>query len=166
MSEAVQTIYAPPVRPIRLSLYARLIALAIAAGCVGVIATAIYLRPSPDGTGTHQGLGFLPCTMLLTTGAPCPSCGMTTSFSWFYRGDLVASFWVQPGGFVLAWLTGMLLIYALYEAWTGRPIHRLLKFLPVRVWVIVGVVVLAFGWGWKIMIHLGGVDGWRSSIGG
>ena len=115
MSEVVPIIYAPPVRPVRLSFYERLIALAIAGGCAGVIATAMYLRPSPDGTGTHQGLGFLACTMLATTGIPCPSCGMTTSFAWFYRGNLAASFWVQPGGFVLAWLTGMLLIYALYE---------------------------------------------------
>lgn len=166
MSEVVPIIYAPPVRPVRLSAYARLITLAIACGCAGVIATALYLRPSPDGVGTHQGLGFLACTMLQTTGMPCPSCGMTTSFAWFYRGNLAASFWVQPAGFVLAWLTGMVLIYGLYEAFTGRPIHRLLRFVPVRLWVIMGVVALAFGWGWKIIIHLGGMDGWRSPIGG
>jgi hypothetical protein len=166
MSEAVPTIYAPPTRPVRLSLYERLIALVIAGGCAGVIATAIHLRPSPDGTGTHQGLGFLSCTMLQTTGIPCPSCGMTTSFAWFYRGSLVASFWVQPAGFVLAWLTGVLLAYSLYEAVTARPIHRLLRFVPMRVWVIAGVAVLAFGWGWKIMIHLWGIDGWKSPMGG
>ncbi len=166
MSEAVPTIYAPPVRPVRLSLYERLIALAIAGGCAGVIATAVHLRPSPDGTGTHQGLSFLPCTMLATTGIPCPSCGMTTSFAWFYRGNLAASFWVQPGGFVLAWLTGMMVIYALYEGLSARPIHRLLRYLPVRIWITVGAAVLAFGWGWKIIIHLGGMDGWKSSMGG
>lgn len=166
MSDAVPAIYAPPIRPVRLSLYGRLIALAVALGCAGVIATAVHLRPSADGTGTHQGLGFLACTMLQTTGIPCPSCGMTTSFAWFYRGNLAASFWVQPGGCALAWATGMLLIYALYEALTGRPIHRLLRFLPLRIWVIIGAVVLAFGWGWKIIIHSGGMDGWRSAMGG
>ena len=160
MSEAIPTIYAPPIRPVRLSLYGRALALALAAGCAIVIATAINLRPSPEGVGTHQGLGFLSCTMLSTTGIPCPSCGMTTSFAWFYRGNAVASFWVQPGGCILALLTGMTLIYALYEGLTGRPIHRLLRYVPPRFWVLTAAAVLAFGWGWKIIIHLGGVDGW------
>ena len=166
MSETVPIIYAPPVRPIRLSAYERLIAFAVAAACIGLTATALRLHPSPDGTGTHQGLGFLPCTMLLTTGIPCPSCGMTTSFAWFCRGNLAASFWVQPAGFVLAWLTGILLVYSLYEAITARPIHRLLRLVPIRVLVAVAMGVLAFGWGWKIIIHLWGIDGWKTPLGG
>lgn len=166
MSETAPIIYAPPTRPVRLSLYARLVALAIAAGCAGVIGTALSLHPSPDGTGTHRGMGFLACTMLQTTNIPCPSCGMTTSFAWFFRGNLAASFWVQPGGFVLAWLMGMVLLYALYESLTGRPVHRLLRFVPGRFWILGLAGVLAFGWAWKIIIHLTGTDGWRSAVGG
>ncbi len=153
-------IYAPPSRALRLGVYGRVIALAVAAGCAILIVTAFRLRPSPDGVGTHQGMGFLPCTMLVTTGIPCPTCGMTTSFAWFFKGNILASFYVQPGGFALAWGTGVVLLWSLYEVVTGRPIHRLARYIPPKVWIIGGSLALAFSWGWKIIIHLCGVDGW------
>jgi hypothetical protein len=85
---------------------------------------------------------------------------MTTSFAWFYKGNFVASLYVQPGGFLLAYTTAVVCLFAAYEAITGRPVHRLLKAIPTRVWVILFCGILAFGWGWKIIIHLRQVDGW------
>src|SRR3954447_16098360 len=56
--------------------------LAGVAVCLGtVLGVACWLRPDPRGMGTHQQLGLPPCTFYLYTDVPCPSCGMTTSFT-------------------------------------------------------------------------------------
>lgn len=160
VQQAVPTIYAPPANPMRISLYARAIALVIAVGCAAVILIAMRLHPAHDGSGTHQELGLLPCSMLMTTGIPCPSCGMTTSFAWFFSGNLLAAFYVQPAGFVAAYFTGAIMLLAGYESITARPIHRLARFLSLRFWIITGLAIFLAGWAWKIVIHLAGVDGW------
>src|SRR5438552_8317037 len=73
---------------------------------LAVLIMAVRLPPNPDGVGTHQAMGFQKCEFMYRTGLPCPSCGMTTSFAWFVCGNWIASFYVQPMGFVLALLTG------------------------------------------------------------
>ena len=160
VSNAAPTIYAPPTRPNRISVYSRLLAFTVSASSIALMTAAVRLRPSPDGIGTHRGMGFLPCNMLVTTGIPCPTCGMTTSFAWFFKGNLLASFYVQPGGFLLALGTGVIALWALYEAVTGRPIHRMVRYLPPKPLLIVGSMALALSWGWKIIIHVYGLDGW------
>ncbi len=160
MQEAVPTIYAPPTTPVRLSLYARCIALVVAAACATLVVTALRLTPAPEGVGTHTDLGYLACNMLLKSGVPCPTCGMTTSFAWFFRGNLVASAYIQPAGFVAALLVAMILPLALYEAITARPIHRLLKYLPGKMLLLTGAGIFLLGWGWKILIRIAGMDGW------
>ena len=79
----------------------------------------------------------------LTTGIPCPSCGMTTSFAWFYHGNLPASFYVQPAGFLAAYLTFAVGFFALYQALTARPVYRLLRLVPLRLSVILALSLLA-----------------------
>jgi hypothetical protein len=66
-----------------------------------ILALSIELEPSADGHGTHKQLGLPACGFLSITGYPCPSCGITTSFSYFVRGDLLDALRVQPFGFVL-----------------------------------------------------------------
>ena len=85
---------------------------------------------------------------------------MTTSIAWFARGRLLASFYLQPMGFVIAVVAGMTLWAGAYMAMTGRPVHRLLRFLPARYYLLplFGFWILA--WVWKIGIHLTGHDGW------
>jgi hypothetical protein len=41
------------------------------------------------------------CGFLAVTGLPCPQCGMTRSFVYAARLDLVASFFYSPGGLAL-----------------------------------------------------------------
>src|SRR4051794_11804780 len=93
-------IYSPPQIRHRLSLGGRLIAATTAAACLIALTMASMAHPSHAGVGTHERFGLLPCYFLLTTHLPCPSCGMTTSFAWFVRGNWIASFYVQPMGFV------------------------------------------------------------------
>src|ERR1700743_937593 len=98
----VPAIYSPKFAHPRLQLAGRALAGAIALGCLSVLCIARILTPSPEGVATHTEMHLEPCYFLIHTGIPCPSCGMTTSFSWFTRGNLAASFYIQPMGCVLA----------------------------------------------------------------
>jgi hypothetical protein len=161
-------IYSPRLVYTRVGFFGRLLSLALSVGCVSLLVVAARLTPSPTGIGTHTALGLQRCDFERRTGLPCPSCGMTTSFAWFVRGNLPASVYVQPMGAVLAALAACVFWVGLYITFTGRPVHRLLTMAPVGfdlptrvVWILFALTMLA--WGWKIAIHLGKVDGWTAS---
>jgi hypothetical protein len=145
----------------RVSGWGRLLAGSLAAVCLGLLITAARLTPNPNGLGTHRELGLDQCAFLERTGLPCPSCGMTTSFAWFARGNLLASIYVQPMGAMLAALSGMMVWAGAYIAITARPVHRLLSAMRPRYHVIPLLVLAVLAWGWKIFIHLHGIDGWK-----
>ena len=63
---------------------------------------AIQTTPDPRGFGTHQRFGFAPCVIRNQLSIPCPSCGMTTSFSHFVRGQIRQSAKANTTGLVLA----------------------------------------------------------------
>jgi hypothetical protein len=139
----------------------RLAALGLALACLAVLVQAARLTPDPTGLGTHTQMGLQPCYMVAVFGLPCPTCGMTTSFAWFARGNIAASFYVQPMGCVLAVLTVVTFWTALYIAATGRAAYRLILFIPTRYYVapLLGWALAA--WAWKIFIHTAGIDGWH-----
>ena len=139
----------------------RLLAGAIAGCCLAVLVIAAWLAPSPDGFGTHRAMGLDACAFLARTGLPCPACGMTTSFAWFVRGNVVASLYVQPMGTALAGIAAATVWVGLYVAATGRPLHRLLQVVPDRLWLVPLLSLAVAAWGWKMYIHLHGIDGWR-----
>src|SRR5687767_7006253 len=105
MSTAAPLIYVPNPGPVRAPWFARLIALAVAAGALSVLLTAAWLEPSSRGVGTHVALGMQPCAFLERTGVPCAGCGMTTSFALLVRGRVLSSFIAQPFGMILCFLT-------------------------------------------------------------
>ena len=150
----------PPTAP-DLTRGTRILLLALAVGCLAVLITAATLTPDPAGLGTHAELGLAPCGFLTRTGLPCLSCGMTTSFAWFVRGNLLASFYVQPMGCVLALATAMTFWIALYGAITAKPIGRLLAQLQDRYYVAPLLALAILAWAWKMFVHLRGIDGWR-----
>lgn len=63
---------------------------------------ALALEPDSRGFGTHEQLGLPPCTVRMISGLPCPSCGMTTSFSHFVQGEFVQAARANFAGLVLA----------------------------------------------------------------
>jgi hypothetical protein len=75
-----------------------------AAGLVAVFTIAALIHPyTADGQalkmGAHTRLGMPPCEFYVAFGKPCPSCGLTTRFALFIRGDLGNAFranWVGP----------------------------------------------------------------------
>jgi hypothetical protein len=145
----------------RVSIGGRVLATAIAAGCLGVLITAAVLVPSPTGVGTHTAMGLRPCQFLATTGLPCPGCGMTTSFSWFARGNIEASLYVQPMGTMLALLVAATFWGALYVSLTARPAYRLAQRIPSRYYLMYLPSLAIMAWAWKIWIRVHYFDGWH-----
>jgi hypothetical protein len=126
-----------------------LLALALAAPLL--IATG--LEPDPRGYGTHTQLGLPPCHFAWVTGRPCPSCGMTTAFTWFVRGALGRSWRANPAGCLLAGATVGVVPWLLAAAAVGRPfgarsLERPLVGLAAAV-VVVGLV------SWAVRLVLG-----------
>jgi uncharacterized protein DUF2752 len=161
MSQAVPAIYSGPNPTPSLSAGGRMVSLIISAACLSVLLVAARLTPNPNGEGTHTALGMKECQFLARTGLPCPSCGMTTSFAFFVRGNLPASLYVQPMGTVLAILATLTFWAALYVGITGKPIARLMRIIPSRYYLVPLMAWAVIAWGWKIFIHLRGIDGWR-----
>lgn len=81
---------------------ARLLLLALSFGLLLGFGVACKLSPNKKGFGTHQQLGLPPCSLKVIVGIPCPSCGMTTSFSHYVRGNWVESAKANWAGLFLA----------------------------------------------------------------
>jgi hypothetical protein len=160
MQSAVPAIYVMRGPPARLSASERFFAAAISACALALLIVAASLTPNALGLGTHRDLGLAECGFLQKTGLPCPACGMTTSFAWFARGNFIASIYIQPMGALLAAMSAMAVWAGAWIAITGRPAHRLISSFSSRQ-TFVGLLGFALAaWGWKIFIHLRGIDGW------
>jgi hypothetical protein len=161
METTLPAIFSPRVEPVKVGLWGRLLWLGVCGFCLWLLVTAARLSPSPTGMGTHTQLGLDECQFALRTGIPCPSCGMTTSFAWFVRGNFPASVYVQPMGFLLAVGTVVTFWAGLYVVATGRSVYRLVSLGPSRYYVSLFMALAIAAWAWKIFIHLHGIDGWR-----
>jgi hypothetical protein len=157
----VPAIFSPRLQLKVVGIPGRFLALAIGLTCLTVMVTAARLTPNPTGMGTHIQLGMDQCPFALRTGLPCPCCGMTTSFAWLARGNLLASFYIQPMGALLGLLTILTTWASFYVAATGRPVYRLIALGPSRYYAPGLLAWAIFAWGWKIFIHLHGIDGWH-----
>ena len=134
----------------RTRLWASLVLL----GSTGVLGIAIYLPPAEKGYGTHEKLGFQRCGMIIVSGLPCPSCGMTTAFSHTVRGQLISAFLAQPAGFALALACVATVFVSGRVVILGRwPRVNLLFLTPYRLFL--GLLVLLLGgWGFKLFVGL------------
>lgn len=104
-------------------------------------------RGAEQRMGTHQQLGLPPCTFLLATGLPCPSCGLTTSFSYTVRGDLVNGARANWVGVLLCLGCGLAVPWAVASAVAGRTL--MVKSLErLVVYSVTALMVLLFvRWG-------------------
>ncbi len=130
----------------------RLIALITAFALLTLLGVAAYLNPDSRGMGTHEQLDLKECTFLVSTGHPCATCGMTTSFAHAAEGNLRASFLAQPFGFLLALASATGFWIALHVAVTGsraaQPFRVLLR--PRQLWMLAGL--LASAWAYKLIV--------------
>jgi len=129
----------------------RLIAAAVAAGCVATVAVGLSLQPSPRGLGTHEQLGLPPCQFLLTTGMPCPTCGATTAFAAMVHGRPVQAFRAHPLGAVLALVVVVAAAMALTTALGAISWLPLLRRLPWQSIALGGAALWVGSWIYKIL---------------
>ena len=117
-------------------------------------AIAWDLEPDPRGFGTHERLGLPPCSFRMLVGKPCPSCGMTTSFSHFVRGRFTASAEANFAGFCLAVVCAAQVPWAWISIRTGRW-WRIARPDAVLFWLILGLTALCLAeWIVRLLLSL------------
>lgn len=102
---------------------------------------AIQTTPDSRGFGTHQKLGFAPCVIKSRFSIPCPSCGMTTSFSHFVRGQIRQSAQANTSGLILA------VVCLVMIPWSWISVYRRRLWLVSQpetclLWLICGLVMI------------------------
>jgi hypothetical protein len=103
---------------------------------------------------THRQLGLPPCTFYWVTGLPCPSCGMTTSFSHLAHGSISDSLRANPAGTLLAVGALTAIPWCLASAVWGRRfgVHDYELLIARGMLVLFGILlvswVLRLGWIW------------------
>ena len=126
----------------------RRLTLLLGAGILAVFGVAIWLTPDPRGFGTHQQLGIPPCTFRAVTGIHCPHCGLTTSFSWFVRGEFYNSMKANPAGLMLAAASVVILIWTIVVSIRGTFVilHEPGRDLLVGfgIWVLLSIIIWLF----------------------
>ncbi len=107
------------------------------AGLIGLtlLLLAVWLRPNPHGFGTHQQLGLPPCTIQYWFDFPCPSCGGTTAFAHFVRGEWSSAFRANAASCLFAGLCVVGVPWSWASVWWRR-------YLGVRDIVLTLVVIL------------------------
>lgn len=148
----------PPLPALRLSLVERLIAALTAVVGTGVFILAAVLHPydeagRPLSHGTHRQLGLPACTLLLATGVPCISCGMTTSVALTVRGDLPAAANANWAGMVLTLLGLPATVWLAALAAAGRQpaflsVERTIQWLACSGATVAVIRYLGLGLAW------------------
>ena len=121
----------------------------LAAVMAASLATGLLLTAAPTGTGTHTLLGLPPCGMLVVTGRPCPTCGVTTSFVLAAHGRFYDAMVNQPFGLAVFLLAAGGLICTAATLATGRS---WLPLLTVNRVLALGLILTALGlvsWAYK-----------------
>jgi len=135
----------------------RLYALGLALAAVTILVIAFRLVPSDAHMGTHRQLGLPKCGFVVMTGYPCPTCGMTTAFSFMVHGRIFEALRSHVAGSIMAVATAGMLAISLWSVVTGRYVNlNWYRIDPVRfVWMITVVLVCS----WALNIFLGLLDG-------
>lgn len=135
--------------PRRAALGERLFAGVVAGACLALLVVASTLTPDARGHGTHEQLGMTPCGWAATTGWPCATCGMTTSFTAAVGRDWPGSVRTQPMATALVLATSAAFWGGLHVALFGSRIGSACATL-LRGTVLAGVgVAWALSWAYK-----------------
>ena len=134
----------PPVRVVRAERYERVAAVGSLALVLSWLTyTLFYFWLQPRHL-TYDG------PFMYLTGKPDPACGLTRTFAWMWRGDLVHAVSVYPLGPLI--FVGALL-FVLYSATTivsGRALRIALSQAAWRGIIVGGLVALALNWASKL----------------
>jgi hypothetical protein len=111
---------------------------------MAVLVVARVLTPSDAGYGTHLQLGLPPCGILLITGLPCPSCGLTTSFAHMVRLQWIDAWHANPWGVALFVTMLASVPLAIHSAKRGKPLLETLHRYHAQK-IAFGLILLGIG---------------------
>lgn len=131
-------------------LQTRLTGLFTAVIAIAPLLIASMLRPDARGHGSHEQLGLPACGWAAALDAPCPTCGMTTSFTHAAGGDITAAVANQPMGGLLAVLAAATFWAGLHAALTASDLGRVVKPLGRAPVLWIGVGILLASWAYKL----------------
>lgn len=157
MSQALERVIGAPIRAfdaLSTSIQDRLVGAVLALPTGTVLGLAVSLTPDPSGMGTHRQLGLGGCSMLVSTGVPCPMCGMTTTFAHLAHLHLLDGLLTQPFGVVLFTLTTLTFLVGVSDlALPARRWRRTLAWIePREGWIAGGLMAgLVLGWAYKVL---------------
>lgn len=103
-------------------LWSRLAWMLIGTFAFAVVGASFVLEPSPEGVGTHTQLGLSPCTFLVLTGYPCPSCGLTTCFTHLARFEIIEAFTANGPGILIFLVTVALVPLSMVSIFLNLPV--------------------------------------------
>jgi len=137
--------------PLSAAMSDRIGAAVLALVCLAVLSLAAWLNPSADGHGTHTQLGLTKCMWVAAFDRPCPTCGMTTSFSHAAEGSWFQAFKTQPMGALLSLMTALIMWGSAIQATTGARIGSMIQpiFKP-KFFTLFGVLFVG-AWIYKVM---------------
>ncbi len=137
--------------PLIATLGDRIGAAVLAIACLTVLSLAAWLNPSTEGHGTHTQLGLSKCMWVAAFDRPCPTCGMTTSFSHAAEGSWFKAFKTQPMGAFLSLLTSLILWGSVTQAITGARISSMIQpILKPKLFILLAALFIG-AWIYKMM---------------
>ncbi len=116
------------------------------------ILSALLLLPftlnpkSGSLSGTHQQLFLPPCYFYAVTKIPCPTCGITTSFSYLTKQKIKMAFLANPFGPLLYLLILLTILYLLAAIITNRKIRLKLTLRGVLFFLLLAWCAKLFTW--------------------
>ncbi len=122
-------------------------------GLFGLLGVAAWLKPDPYGLGlgTHEQLGLPPCGFREYFGIRCPSCGMTTSWSYLVRGQVLSALASNAGGTLLGVIALLAAPWLVISALRGKWFLG----IPSEPWVLAAlaafVVVTLADWAVRLL---------------
>ena len=83
------------------------------------------------------------CPFKMTTGLPCPGCGITKSFAFIYDGDLTKSFYYHLfGPFAFTFCIGLIIMLSI-EIITKKEFSKSI-FFNIKIAYVLGVVLSTY----------------------
>ena len=126
---------------------------------LGLVLGAFILPP--------EGFGPSTCSMLASTGIPCPSCGLTRSVTCVFQGEWTAAWQYNPFGFVFAvlfLLLGPLML--LPKRWRNPLRERIRRFDGIIAFVLLiflaGLLIFGVVRAAMVQMNYSSVSWWRT----
>jgi len=126
------------------------VAVGLLVSACAVLGVARWLTPAARGYGTHTELGLPPCNFLRLTHLPCPSCGLTTCFTWAAHFHFWQAFLVNPFGVLAFFVTVSAIPTAIFLLWRRISFRRITESAGFTKAIYAGTALYFISWFFKL----------------